>query len=80
MHHCVAGYAHRCASGSCRIFSLRRNGERQLTLELAPATITIMQARGAFNRPANRSEQELLRLWRHEIQGRRAEGQQAAGS
>jgi hypothetical protein len=32
--HCVGSYANACASGSCRIFSLRCNGRRIATIEL----------------------------------------------
>ena len=75
LRHCVAGYAPRCVSGYCRIFSLRLNGERQLTLEVAPDTGAIFQARGTCNRRAQRREEEVLRLWLQEIRRRRTEGQ-----
>src|SRR5690606_22680612 len=32
--HCVGSYANACASGSCRVFSLRREGRRLATIEL----------------------------------------------
>jgi hypothetical protein len=32
--HCVGTYANACASGSCRVFSLRREGRRLATVEL----------------------------------------------
>ena len=32
--HCVGSYANACASGSCRVFSLRAQGKRLATLEL----------------------------------------------
>lgn len=37
MRHCVSSYASRCREGASRIFSIRRNGDRVATLELARA-------------------------------------------
>ncbi len=61
MHHCVAGYAMRCASGTSAIFSLKIAGERHVTVELQPATREVIQARGAYNRLSRLSAQERVR-------------------
>lgn len=34
MNHCVSSYSMQCREGSCRIFSIRLNGERKCTLEI----------------------------------------------
>lgn len=50
--HCVGNYANACASGSCRVFSLRRQGKRTATLELRrerDGTWVLAQLRGKAN-------------------------------
>lgn len=36
MHHCVGGYANRCAEGRSIIFSMRKDGKSYITIELSP--------------------------------------------
>ena len=50
--HCVGTYANACASGSCRVFSLRRQGKRTATIELrreADGSWGLAQVRGKCN-------------------------------
>ncbi len=50
--HCVGTYANACASGSCRVFSLRREGKRVATIELRRASRghwELAQVRGKCN-------------------------------
>jgi hypothetical protein len=66
MHHCVASYAGSCASGRVSVWSLRRTdreGERHLlTIEVANATASIVQAAGPCNaRPGPRGAFYLQR-------------------
>lgn len=65
MRHCVAGYKQRCISGECSIWSLRRNSERKLTIELHNNG-TIVQARGYANRNAKADELAIMKAWAHE--------------
>jgi hypothetical protein len=63
MRHCVSGYAAYCAAGRSAIVSVRFNDARRLTVEIAPATGRVVQAKGACNRPANIDEQSAIRCW-----------------
>jgi hypothetical protein len=63
MHHCVASYAGRCASGYSAIVSVRLDGIRRITVEIDPRTKKVMQARGPFNREAQPEEQEVMWMW-----------------
>jgi hypothetical protein len=67
MRHCVYSYARSCASGHCAIFSLRcdigAGLERRATVELIPATRSIVQARARFNHKPGPVEQRILRAW-----------------
>lgn len=63
MRHCVRTYTTKCTSGSSAIFSLRRNGKRKLTIEVAPQSGRLVQALGKFNRMAEAAEKEIVKLW-----------------
>ncbi len=67
MRHCVVGYAGRCAGGLCAIFSVRRDGQRRLTVEVRLRDRQIVQARGVCNRLATEEEKALLRRWETEV-------------
>lgn len=59
--HCVGQYSNACASGSCRIFSLRLHGRRVATIELrreAGGNWCMGQVRGKANHPIE--DQDLL--------------------
>jgi len=60
MHHCVASYDYRCAQGVSAVFSVCRDGVRQVTVELDPASRRVVQARGPYNRPCSAGEIDLL--------------------
>jgi hypothetical protein len=68
MHHCVAGYAPRCARGTSRIWSLRQtsldgNDVPVLTIEIEPRSATIVQLRGRHNRRAAGKPLAMVRRW-----------------
>jgi hypothetical protein len=63
MHHCVSGYAPRCASGDSAIVSVRHNGTRRLTVEISARTRLVVQARGPCNRQASTAEERAIALW-----------------
>jgi hypothetical protein len=63
LHHCVASYAGRCAAGYSAIVSVRSNGERCLTVELAPAMLQVIQARGLQNLAVTSRVLAALGLW-----------------
>ncbi|MEL7239676.1 MAG: PcfJ domain-containing protein, partial [Planctomycetota bacterium] len=68
MHHCVASYISTCQSGRSAIFSMRiASGfdelKRALTIEVAPGTREIWQARGRFNELPTKAEDRFLSRW-----------------
>ncbi len=63
MRHCVGGYGPRCQSGASAIVSIRRDGERCLTVELAPETLRIVQVHGVCNRNASADERKIVDAW-----------------
>lgn len=63
LHHCVASYSGRCVAGVCVILSLKKDGERCLTVEYDPNLRMIMQARGLCNRAASNKEWTVLDRW-----------------
>lgn len=67
LHHCVASYGGRCVLGQSAIVSLRKNSEPRITVEVDPATKSIMQARGLSNREADGEEQRIIARWANAI-------------
>jgi hypothetical protein len=67
MHHCVASYAPRCASGYSAIVSLRLDDVRRITVELNPSTKQVIQARGSSNRNATTEEKSVIGSWMNEV-------------
>ncbi len=63
MNHCVATYAGKIGLGRCSIWSLRRDGERALTVEADKAGMRVNQARGPCNRKPSPAEARWLRAW-----------------
>lgn len=63
MRHCVATYSIRCLAGDCAIFSLRKNGRPQITIEVDLPKPRIAQARGKFNRSATPTENAAIAQW-----------------
>ena len=72
MQHCVAGYTGRCARGISAIFLMHKNGRQEITVEIDPVTLRVVQARGFQNRVASVDEDVVLTQWFNhvlEIQG-----------
>jgi len=67
LHHCVSGYAERCATSRSAIVSISENGVKLLTVEVNPGTKEIIQVRGFQNRIPNRSESRVIELWEAEV-------------
>lgn len=63
MRHCVYSYADLIRSGQTSIWSLRRDGRRQLTVEVSDAHRQVVQARGPCNVPATSSQMRELTRW-----------------
>ncbi len=64
MHHCVYSYQSLCIQGKCAIWSLTRNGDRAITLEMRGNDI--VQIRGYANRMARIDEIHAIRHWASE--------------
>jgi hypothetical protein len=62
MKHCVHDYASRCEYGMTSIFSMRKGGERRLTIELNPLG-RVVQVRGMENRAPTQEEIDVLEQW-----------------
>ena len=58
---CVYSYASSCASGTCRIFTLRLNSEPLLTIEAKG--YRLVQIKGKCNRLPTESEMRFVKLW-----------------
>lgn len=63
MHHCVYSYQSYCISGARSIWSLRRNDERAITIEVNNHEGTIVQIRGYANRAARPEERKAISIW-----------------
>lgn len=67
MHHCVYSYTYSIANGHCSIWSMQRDGERMLTIEVRPRGMdgsgTIVQARGKCNRQSTAQEMVVMKEW-----------------
>lgn len=63
MRHCVSSYSSRCASGASAIFSLKKNGERAVTLEINVKSTVLVQAMGKRNRLPTEEEKRIIQLW-----------------
>jgi hypothetical protein len=66
MRHCVAIYAESIASGGCSIWSLRRDGNRALTIEVDNKRRRIVQAKGKCNRRPEDWELRIVERWARE--------------
>ena len=61
MQHCVSTYAKKILKGHSYIYSMKKNGERVATIELAG--IHVSQARGYCNRTLNNKAISILNKW-----------------
>jgi hypothetical protein len=67
MRHCVAKYDSQCQQGRTVVVSLKRNGERVLTIELTGNALVLGQVKGRFNREATAEESQLVQRWMNEV-------------
>lgn len=67
MKHCVGSYAGRCASGYSAIVSLQLNDIRRVTIEINLQTLQIVQARGSYNREADKEEIQIINRWKSSV-------------
>ncbi len=65
MKHCVFDYAEDIVAGTSSIWSLRREGTRELTVQIDEERV-ILQARGRQNRHPTEFEGRLLDRWADE--------------
>ncbi len=63
LRHCVGGYALRVRRGTSSIWSLRRDGERVLTVEVFQRQRAIRQVRGLANRSPSEPECRIIEAW-----------------
>lgn len=63
MRHCVTSYWPRIESGHTSIWTLQKEGQRQLTVEVDNGTRAVVQARGVCNRPATPEQVRILHHW-----------------
>ena len=61
MHHCVYSYQALCIQGKCAIWSMKKNDDRAITLEMRGNDI--VQIRGYANRLARPDETAAIRRW-----------------
>jgi hypothetical protein len=66
MKHCVYSYARDIQKGTTSIWTLKRNEERMLTVEVLTNSKKIVQARGKCNRPPKKYELSVLGRWARE--------------
>ena len=64
MHHCVYSYQAVCIQGKCAIWSVTKNDERAITLEMRGNSI--VQIRGYANRLARLDELHAIKHWASE--------------
>lgn len=63
LHHCVATYTSKVASGRSWIFGLRCDGQRRVTVEVSPTDRLVVQAKGRCNRRPTAEEGAVVRRW-----------------
>jgi hypothetical protein len=67
MQHCVASYLQACARRTTSIWSMQvqkhETRKRVLTIEVAPDTKTIWQAKGKRNSPPDEVAKQVLHRW-----------------
>ena len=65
-HHCVYSYSYSISSGNVSIWSLMLDGERAITIEVRNASMSIVQARGLYNRAVTSAELRIIQKWAQE--------------
>jgi hypothetical protein len=61
--HCVYSYSHSCAGGRSSIWSMMKNSEKLITIEVDNRTNKIVQVRGLRNRGADEFEKSIITRW-----------------
>lgn len=59
--HCVLSYSYSVEMGRCSIWSMRKNSERVITIEVSGNCV--VQARGRFNRSTTSEEFQIIKQW-----------------
>lgn len=67
MHHCVNTYSGKCISGDTAILSLKRNGCREVTVEITIPKFVVVQAKKSYNRAPNDLDRKVIELWKEDI-------------
>lgn len=63
MNHCVGGHAKGCVSGQKAIFSLKKNGSRSVTIDIAISTKKIIEAKQRFNKMPTYEQESIIQAW-----------------
>lgn len=63
MRHCVSSYWFRIENGSTSIWTIQKDGQRQLTIEVDNGMGSVVQARGVCNVPPTSEQTRVLHHW-----------------
>lgn len=63
LRHCVGTYWDMCMGAASAIVSLRKNGQRWLTIDVDPSTMEVDSALGYCNREATTQERKIIERW-----------------
>jgi len=66
-HHCVASYGKSISSGHTSIWSMSRNDEKMITIEVRNLQRRIVQARGRYNRMYDSEEYKYMLSWAQDV-------------
>lgn len=66
MKHCVSSYWFRIEDGVTSIWTVQRDNSRQLTVEVNNAMRSVVQVKGACNKPATSIQNRYLLQWVNE--------------
>jgi hypothetical protein len=67
MHHCVGSYAHSCIHKRSAIYSMTKNGERMVTIEVSLKDRMIVQVRRKYNALMEGLESRILSSWAAQV-------------
>lgn len=63
MRHCVASYQHLARRGRVSLWSVRRDSQRQLTVEVVPARGRVVQIKGSRNADPTPNQADVVARW-----------------
>lgn len=63
LHHCAGLYIRLCSEGVTALWSVRRGGERRVTVEVVRAASRVAQVRGDANRAPDEEEAAIVAAW-----------------